>query len=199
MRFCHLKVLHEDEQTQQIVPPDFVRNMWQVHRADFVRYEMDMWTCFGLGTFLWFDVPMLAEHSTVAERIEQTNAAVLAVYGPGGYDDDIWSDHSQLLRSIDESRAALRNVVNTNADPLLCAICSGPLANNNDDTLYLCCSKEICKSCDDADTIYKRDIDKCLLCGILDVLPLVSSRRMRKRVCPGLNFSSQRRKNMVSK
>ena len=87
--FVHLKVLHEDEQTQQIVPPDFVRNMWQVHRADFVRYEMDMWTCFGLGTFLWFDDPMLAEHSTVAERIEQTNAAVLAVYGPGGYDDDI--------------------------------------------------------------------------------------------------------------
>ena len=166
VRFCHLKVLHGDERTQQIVPPDLVRNMWQVHYADFVRYEMDMWTCFGVGTFLWFNVPMLAGHYTITERIKWTKAAVLAGYGPGGYDDDVWSDHSQLLRSIDESRASLRNVVNTNADLCLCASCSGPLPYNNGDAIHQCCGKEVCGSCTDAGTVYDEGIDKCLLCGV---------------------------------
>lgn len=58
-----------------------------------------MWTYFGAGTFLWHNAPMLAERYSITEGIDQTKAAVLA------------DDHSQLLlRSIDESKAALKTI-----------------------------------------------------------------------------------------
>ena len=187
VRFCHLKVLHKDERAQQIVPPDLVGNMWEVHYADFVRYEMDMRACFGVGTFLWFNVPMLLEHCTVAERIEQTKAAVLAVYGPGGYDDDVWSEHSQLLRYIDESKAAIKNKLNTNADPLLCACCSAPLLGKLDDVMiHLCCGKQMCKSCEG--TTYNAAMDQCLLCGISGITGIGALKKNAKRYRPWAQF-----------
>lgn len=191
VRFCHLKVLHGDERTQQIVPPDLVQNMWQVHYADFVRYEMDMWTCFGVGTFLWFNISMLAEHCTVAERIEQTKAAVLAICGTGGYDDNVWSENSQLLQSINESKAALKNVANTNADPVLCACCAGPLRRTKPksaDVVHMCCGKEVCGSCIDAGVCYNEPMDKCLLCGVFGISGIGVLKKNAKKGLPWAQF-----------
>lgn len=51
----------------------------------------------------------------------------------------------------------LKGIVNTNDDPMLCAVCSVTAEDYGNFRSYLCCGRGICESCCD---------DRCLVCKL---------------------------------
>lgn len=92
VRFGRLKIQQKDERTQRMVPPDLVRLMWQLHFADFVNYERDMWNCLGPGRFLWFNDIDMRHVTTLPERIKSTKLAISTMEAETDehYNEDIY-------------------------------------------------------------------------------------------------------------
>ena len=194
VRFGRLKIRHNDERTQQIVPPDLVRKMWQLHFADFVNYEQDMWNCFGPGQFLWFDdINMSMCHvTTLSERIESTKLVV----ADGDFDETIWS-FDELLR-LNLSFSTAKGVLSTNDDPHRCAHCPGLLYDgtrtdadigHNIGVVRSCCGIAFCQSCSADQALYDKMSDRCLLCNTTGISGVGVLKKQAKKGMPWAQFS----------
>ena len=68
----------------------------------------------------------------------------------------------------------LKGILNTNDDPLRCAVClvalPVPIEGSPDiPALYLCCGKEICRDCNNALRVYDPNQKKCLMCNATNI------------------------------
>jgi len=68
----------------------------------------------------------------------------------------------------------LKGIINSNGDPLNCAVClvalPVPIKGSPEiPTLYLCCGKEICKDCQNAERVYDPNQNKCLMCNAANI------------------------------
>ena len=188
VRFGHLKIQQNDERTQRMVPPDLVRKMWQLHFADFVNYEQDMWNCFGPGRFLWFDDINMLHITTLTKRIESTKLAVMTM-ADGDHNEDIWSFDNVLYSCL--TLTTPKGVVNSNDDIYSCANCHEVMYKTMEHKCIqqICCGKTLCPSCTDNPAVYDEMADKCLLCNMTGITGIGMFKKQAKRGMPWAQYS----------
>ena len=62
----------------------------------------------------------------------------------------------------------LKGIISTNDDPLRCAICSSVFPDGlyaDYSAAYVCCGKQLCNACDEADCAYDEKTSRCLMCN----------------------------------
>ena len=59
---------------------------------------------------------------------------------------------------------SLKDVINTNNDPTLCAVCSKPFLTYSNYSVNACCGKEACNECIKNGKVYDSAADRCSLC-----------------------------------
>ena len=91
-RFCRLKMRMGDASDQKYVAPTLVQRVWQAHYLDSLRYCEDIQSICGRGVFLHYNHYALADQETKSHRVQSTETALMAMFGPnGGVDRDIWT------------------------------------------------------------------------------------------------------------
>lgn len=99
-RFCHLKIRMGDANDQNMVAPSLVHRVWQSHFLDSIRYMEDIQSICGSGAYLHFNYYDNADHETKPRRIQSTETALMAMFGTGGIDRDIWTYYTDTSTTM---------------------------------------------------------------------------------------------------
>jgi len=90
-RFCRLKMRMGDASDQKYIAPTLVQRVWQAHYLDSLRYCEDIQSICGRGVFLHYNHYAFADQETKSHRVQSTETALMAMFGDGGVDRDIWT------------------------------------------------------------------------------------------------------------
>jgi len=80
-KFCCLKARMGDFNTQAMVPPDLILNMWHAHYLDSMSYIVDIKAICGSDqTYLHYNQYALFDPTTMSQRVASTKIAVRALF-----------------------------------------------------------------------------------------------------------------------
>jgi hypothetical protein len=113
-RFCHLKVRVGDTHDKTTLAPSLVRQVWQTHYLDCTRYMEDIQSICGPGTYLHFNHYDHTDHEAQPRRIQSTETALMAMFGNGGVDPDIWTFYADASTT---TAAAAAQTIASRAPP----------------------------------------------------------------------------------
>ena len=94
-----------DANDQNMVAPSLVHQVWQSHYLDSIRYMEDIQSICGRGTYLHFNQYDASDDGTKARRIQSTETALMAMFGNGGIDRDIWTYYTDASTTFSAAAA----------------------------------------------------------------------------------------------